>query len=138
MSDQYSRRFSNIDRRTKLATKKVMAGWSTKSNSEQFDAMNVWLRKVSQIYALPTPTLRRHDGCNSGWYIPALNRIEVPHFSLITLFHEFRHAYQHSHFPQRMVDNVEDDARAWSLSLYRSVAPRTYAHLVDTGRVLHI
>jgi len=51
--------------------------------------------------------------------------------------HEFRHHYQH-HRHNVEFGAMEDDARAWSLSLYHTVAPRRFRYLVENNMVIHL
>jgi hypothetical protein len=61
------------------------------------------------------------------------------HPSVITLIHETRHALQAKEKGAAMItQDVERDARAWSLSLYYQVRPNLLKRLVREGRVFHI
>jgi len=58
----------------------------------------------------------------------------MPKFSVITLAHEFRHAWQREE-KEFMFD--EEDARAWSASLVYIANPEFYMNAVKKGRVLY-
>ena len=70
------------------------------------------------------------------------NEIHMAYPSIVTLIHEFRHAMQaQGKADVAITDNlnkVEDDARAWSLSIYYKVAPRMFRRLVREGKIFHI
>jgi hypothetical protein len=62
-------------------------------------------------------------------------------FSAITLLHEFRHHLQHEGVIQeRIDDDDENDAQAWSLAIYNfvfkknSTAPRLEREAIIVGR----
>lgn len=132
----YHRRFRNHHRKTVDATRRLIHEWGRVGVEAQWHKSRRWLDEVSAVYEVPTPTLHRQPhGAGSGYYMISTNSIHMPHPSIVTLLHEFRHAYQHSR-PERMVADVEDDARAWSLSLYYKVAPRTLRRLAREGKVL--
>lgn len=131
----YHRRFRNQHRRTLEATRRLIRNWTATSIEGQWEKSRNWLEEASSVYGMRTPTLHhQRKGSGSGYYKPITNSIHMPHPSIVTLLHEFRHAYQHSH-PSRMVADVEDDARAWSLSLYYRVAPRSLRRLTQAGKV---
>lgn len=132
---RYHRRFRNQHRKTLDATRRLIRGWTATDADGQWEKSRRWLQEVSLIYGMRTPTLHKQPrGAGSGYYRSATNGIYMPFPSIVTLLHEFRHAYQYSH-PSRMVADKEDDARAWSLSLYYRVAPRTLRRLATEGRV---
>ena len=106
-----------------------------------------WVSDAAGIYDLETVALRHtspRDAAGSGCYLPAHNEIRIPKASVVTLFHEFRHALQHHRpdDPQYRVDRAapaaEDDARAWSLSLFQQVRPQLLVAAVESGRVFYI
>jgi hypothetical protein len=113
--------------------------WVTKAQA--------WLDTAADVYDLPAIGLvltTRREAAGSGCYLATRNEIRMPKASVVTLFHEFRHAIQH-HQPDEVwyrVDEttpaVEDDARAWSLSLFHQVRPQLLASAVEAGRVFYI
>ncbi len=106
-----------------------------------------WIDTAADLYELPTITVAHTstaEAAGSGCYLPARNEIRMPKASVVTLFHEFRHAIQH-HQPDETWHRVdptapaaEDDARAWSLSLFHQVRPQLLASAVEAGRVFYI
>ncbi|NDE01738.1 MAG: hypothetical protein EBZ91_08305 [Gammaproteobacteria bacterium] len=146
----YHTRFRRIDRRTKDATKRLVRGWSQLQEWERVDRCQAWLHEVSGTYGMRPPQLvmaYEDPTVGSGCYFPVANRLCLPHASIVTLLHEFRHAMQaqgkagrHYRAGQALEarGGAEDDARAWSLSLYWTVAPRSFRRMVGAGRILFI
>lgn len=133
----YHLKFRNIKPATKAATKRLMSNWSTSNPTGREAKMRTWLTEVSSIYGIQEPTLIVGDRyANYGYYRPATNTINMPYASIVTLLHEFRHALQA--FGQGRPGDVEDDARGWSLSLYYSVAPRTFRALGRRGDIFFV
>lgn len=141
----YHKRFRRFNRSTVDATRRLMLGWGQASQEERTEKMQAWLTDVSLIYELPRPDLTVNASIdNSGWYSPRGNLIVLPKPSIVTLLHEFRHAMQAwgragAHFRRAARaeerGGFEDDARAWSLSLYYLVAPRTFRRLAREGQI---
>ena len=115
------------------------ADWVTKAQD--------WAGGAADSYRIPVPRLRHTSASaalGSGCYLPRYNEIRLPHASVVTLFHELRHALQH-HRPDLgwyqvdpTAEAAEDDARAWSLSLFHQVRPDRLAAAVAAGRVFYI
>ena len=99
-----------------------------------------WLSHASSAYDLPKPNFRwdstAEDG-GGGVYYPQRQEIVMSKVSITTLLHEFRHHLQH-HGAAMIDPDLEEDARAWSLSLYYSVRPNLLKKLVQQGRIFHI
>jgi phage replication-related protein YjqB (UPF0714/DUF867 family) len=97
----------------------------------------------------------------NGHYNPARREIRLPvlnkpgvegSWSVVTLLHEFRHAMQGDGLAQirrgegpdpapsgnQAVDEREEDARAWSLSLYALAAPDAFKRGVKRGIIFFI
>jgi len=111
------------------------------------DKAQGWVTDAAEVYGLPGLTLRHTspaEAAGSGCYLPILGEIRMPKPSVVTLFHEFRHAIQH-HRPSDVhywldptAQPAEDDARAWSLSLFHQVRPQLLASAVEAGSVFYI
>lgn len=131
----YHKQFARIDRRTLDATRTLMRSWSTKSSDQKIADMATWLNTVSGVYRVNTPSLKI-TGSPSDYYVDSKIFLTEP--SLITLFHEFRHHLQRRGVVTIAEANIEHDARGWSLSLYRLVAPRTFRRLATENRIIHL
>jgi len=95
------------------------------------------LLQLSESYGMRTPTLHISDpehAQGSGFYNQATNHIELPHYSVVTLLHEFKHAMQH----QLGQPQNEEVARGWSLSLFYKAAPKHFAKGVERAIIFFI
>ena len=132
----YHKRFTRFDRRTLVITKELRRGWSISTNQQKWAKMNRWLEDATRIYKAPAVSLYVGDG---DYYRPGRARIVMIKPSIITLLHEFRHHLQHTVAPEgTLMSDIEDDARAWSLSLYHQIAPRTLRRLAEQNKVFHL
>jgi len=145
---KYHKVFKHFDRRAVAETRELMRGFGSMPDALKVMKLETWLREVSDIYGVVTPSLTISSTVGAGCYYPRDNAIFIPKPSIVTTLHEFRHAmqrqgralsfYDASKGAEHRSGGYEVDARAWSLSLYYAVAPRTFARLVGTGEILHI
>lgn len=135
---RYHTRFRHVRGTTLTATKTLMSGWGGATEDERWTKMRTWLDAVAPTYAVPTPKLVKDQQAGAGFYRGVGNEIHMAYPSVVTLLHEFRHAMQRQLGLDRGDEDYdyEDDARAWSLSVYYAVAPRTYRRLVRSGQIL--
>jgi len=141
----YHLRFRNFHRQTLLATQDLFrARPSQLSPEERHIVFKNWVDRISDIYGMERPRFiwdESADMGGGGFYRGSDHSITMSpnHPSIITLIHETRHALQHKEKGAPLVsDDVERDARAWSLSLYYRVRPNLLKRLVREGRVFHI
>lgn len=134
---KYHKKFRNIDQRTRRATKDLLRGWKDADVEHRLDKMQKWLTAVSMIYRIDKPLLVLDAHSGYGYYHLARHSIHMPYPSVVTLLHEFRHAMQRKLGAGQGKD-PEDDARAWSLSLYHAVAPQTLARLGSQGAIFFV
>lgn len=146
-----------------LSTKRLIKGGILNSNvpiEDRAIAMHEWMIEASSIYDVPCPDLilltkevaeneeeaavfklaysmtgggvYSHDPDQSIMTITMFDKV-----SITTFLHEFRHHLQAT-MPEIKVfrGDIEEDARAWSCSLYRAAAPKMYANAVAKG-ILH-
>lgn len=139
MPKPYHRRFHRINRTIQHETKNLLSGWATATQSQQWVKCERWLDAAAWVYQIDRPRLVRDANADTGYYTSPSNEIHMAYPSVVTLLHEFRHAMQwlRPEVKRSSVD-MEDDARAWSLSLYATVAPRSFRRLVSEGKILHI
>lgn len=143
----YSKVFKNVKQEVIDETKKLIKSGIWKADVSKEDkaiAMGIWVQKVAEIYEFEevpkfyfVDNKQEYRRTGGGCYFPALNEMYVFHKpSLTTLLHEFRHAMQHQLNVKQFRDDVEEDARAWSCSVYRKSAPNSYKKAVEKG-ILH-
>ena len=139
---KYHLKFRNINQRTLDATRVMLNGWADADDTERWIRMDKWVGKASAIYEMRRPLVGVTRTAGTGYYRRDTNEIHMAYPSIVTLIHEFRHAMQaQGKAPVAITENlnaVEDDARAWSLSVYYKVAPRLFRKLVREGKILHI
>lgn len=82
------------------------------------------------------------NGTNGGLYMHYCKKIIFyEKLSLITVLHELRHYIQFNTdliFLLNSYSKREEDARAWSSSLFFSVFPKEYKELAKTGKIKFI
>ena len=137
---RYHKRFNNFNQQTIQATKELMLNWGANTQEQNVIKMKKWLEKVAEIYQIQFPMLKIVQLAGAGYYRINKNQICMAYPSIVTLLHEFRHAMQ---FQNRTrvtgySDKAEDDARAWSLSLYYKVAPRSFRRLVRQNQIMFV
>lgn len=133
-------RFRKFKPATVAATRTLWVGWAGCTDEQKIARMTLWLAQVANIYAIPVPTLEvSPDAGHNGRYDRLANTIILTKLSFTTLLHEFRHAMQNNTagacIPAGATANWEDDATAWSLSLYYKIAPVTYRKLATAGEI---
>jgi hypothetical protein len=144
-STMYGDRFSREDFPEAVieATKELMTKIWHNPRRIKREGVLEWLRVVSPIYGIDVPNFEFVGGEEGDWmyaitgggkYRPDTHTIYLfKKYSLTTLLHEFRHAWQ---FRTGSTLDKEDDARAWSCSLYKVTDPERYQRAVENG-ILH-
>lgn len=144
----YSRVFRNIHPKAVEATIELKKSGFWKEDVDIQDkviAMGIWIKKMSEIYGIEAPKFYFVDNVGEyrrtggGCYFPELNEMYVFHKpSMMTLIHEFRHAVQ-TKVPDLDIykGDIEEDARAWSHSLYRKALPVSYKKALERGLFHH-
>lgn len=139
----YRYRFKHIDPRVVSATKRLIETKPWRGNPGRGgveerraarEAFRAWLEAASAAYGIRPPELVIGVRGTYGFYDPVLNIIALPKFSVFTLLHEFRHAYQ---CQKRFKVGCEEDARGWSASLVYAADPGFYRRAVKKGAVLY-
>jgi len=141
----YSNVYKNIDERSIKESKILLKSgiWKKETPLEsKIQSVEKWLQAMSSIYNVSVPRFIFSD-CSSGYkltgggtYSGSFKEITLyKKFSIVTLFHEFRHHLQHSKGIQLKLyrNDIEEDARAWSVSLFKLAAPNSYQRAVERG-----
>lgn len=142
----YHLRYRNLDHRIIAATQSLLDARTSALPAPQAQAeFQSWLDTAARIYRVPGVRLRivPPAHCHGYGQYLAPGTILMPRYSITTLLHEFRHHLQAHGRPliARTGDlwqDEEDDARAWSLSLYHAARPQLLARLVRQGKILHL
>ena len=142
----YSEVFKNLNKKTIEVTRLLPKDGIWKkdvSTEEKILICEKWLKSVSEIYEVEVPKFR-FSNSQSGYFTSGggIYSSETAcitlykKFSIVTLLHEFRHHMQYQNSIRMYRGEQEEDARAWSLSLYKSALPKSYQNSVDK-RNLH-
>jgi hypothetical protein len=104
-------------------------------------ACEAWLEETSRIYGIREPRLLvgSPEAFLSGYgcYDPEANAIHLRKFSVVTLAHEFRHAWQRQTGRSRGQEEDEEDARGWSVSLVYLADPGFYWRARKKGLLIY-
>jgi hypothetical protein len=95
------------------------------------------LQQLSEAYGMRVPTLHISDpehAHGSGFSDPQANHIELPHYSVVTFLHEFKHIMQ----AQLGHPQNEEVARGWSISLFYKAAPKHFKKAVERAIIFFI
>lgn len=132
--------FRNLNERTKVTTRTLFESgpWSG-TDEEKIVKYEQWLKDTSRVYRVPVPTLEidlsprvssREDGYEVG-------RITLAGWSIVSLFHFYRHHLQAMGSVAAEPGDCSD-AQAWSCSLFYSVRPRMFRKRVREGRIVGV
>jgi hypothetical protein len=136
----YRHRFKRIDPRVVAATKRLIEAKPWRGNPGRGgpgerraarEAFRAWLEAASAAYGIRPPELVVGVRGTYGFYDPVLNIIALPKFSVFTLLHEFRHAYQ---YQKLFKVGCEENARGWSVSLVYAADPGFYQRAVKKNK----
>jgi hypothetical protein len=137
----YHKSFRNFHSKTVEATNELFRKRPSQLSQEQAqEVFQEWIEKVSNNYNISVPQFEWNPevvDAGGGVYIRSIEKIEMSHTSITTLLHEYRHHMQ-AKGARMLYEDIEDDARAWSLSLYYKTRPNLFKRLVNEGRILHI
>lgn len=106
-----------------------------------------WLHGACIVYGnVDPPVLHlldvRPQDESVGRYVKAeedgLAQIVLPHPSIVSLFHQFRHHLQASADPEWEHDDKSQEAQQWACSLYYVVNPRRFRRAVRRRRVVGV
>lgn len=144
-SRPYHRRFENFHARTLSATDTLFRARPSQLDMEdKKQVFSNWVNEISDTYDMEPPEIRWDVSAaagGGGFYRPSDHSMTLnpEHPSIVTLIHETRHALQRKGKGAPLVDeDLEVDARAWSLSLYHKTRPVLFERLVRQGRIFHI
>lgn len=140
---RYHKKFTRIKQDVRDITEQFFQSKPFRGpNSDKQAKFEEWLQRVSEAYGVPTPALiviPDTHALRQGAHGADGEVIQLPAYSVILLFHCFRH---HLQFHQQDQDHpslvgqlAEHDAHGWGCSLYHSVRPIMFASAVRKGNV---
>jgi hypothetical protein len=112
--------------------------WKDISDDEKTMKITEWLTKAAEAFKMHAPSLliikdKAIKAITGGGVTVTFEGDEYPsiiltHYSLMTLLHEFRHCVQEcfNMFNKDDVEGREEDARAWSCSLFYLAVPKAF------------
>lgn len=150
-------KFKQFHAATIRATDELFASrpW-TAPDEDRHAAFERWLRRVADAYNVPVPTLEINiedpDALNGGTY--ELGQITLGKYSVLMLFHMFRHHMQELGAVEGLQDSdrhsatetesvllmgqAEIDAVSWSCSLFYKVRPVAFRKAVRRGLIRYV
>jgi hypothetical protein len=126
----YDKKYTKIKPDTIEAVRKIILEdrYFKKDAEQKMILLQDLLSKLNVIYGTNT-TLRQTTEQTSGYYRLSDRQISLNKLSLVTFLHEFKHGLQH----QRGLQNNENIARGWSVSLFKLSSLRHYDRAVARG-----
>jgi hypothetical protein len=143
---RYHLRFKRFHPATLRATDELFKSkpWEGTDDEKQ-DKFERWLRQVANVYGIPAPQLEIADDpltlLMAGGY--QAGAMTLPKFSVLTMFHEFRHHMQFCGVGRASEvygqdRAMEEDAAGWSCSLFYTSRPTLFRKAVRAGGVFHV
>lgn len=112
----------------------VSNGYYRKSVDEKMESLQRLAEKLSQAYDTTTPVVVS----GGNWYRPAEEKVSVSGASMISFLHEYRHHLQNKLGKNYHGLDKEEDARAYSMRVFKKAAPRSFERAVREGRILFL
>lgn len=100
---------------------------------EGFNLIREMYGKISSVYGFPVPTLTEST-YEVYWVSP--ERIGLPKVSLVSSLHEYRHHMQKK--GRQRFDDVEVDARGWSISAFNYSLPEDFDSAWRRGLIWYL
>lgn len=129
----------------------VVKPWRNEDPLPMYDA---WVHGACIVYGVPAPVVVKHPSqfqanrtraTYGEYHAPGTELggerglVVLRKWSLISLFHQFRHHLQHySDHNYRSDEEEGQDAQEWACSLLYLVAPRRFRRMVRAGRIMGV
>jgi hypothetical protein len=146
IDNNYRTRFaeSDFDPRIIDATRKLTKViWKNRSKQEKLETIVAWLMVVSNVLDIEIPSIEWETNellamfTGGGCYNSDTRHIRIYKLSLTTLLHEYRHHMQNvMNIHNESIEEREEDARAWSCSLFYIASPEKFENAMRKG-ILH-
>lgn len=129
MTARYHTRFNNLhDTAVRCVDEAAPALW----NVDQWQAeLQELASQLADVYDVPKPEVKHDD---REVYYRNSETIGLPNASLVSFLHEFRHHMQ-KHGRQAN-DDIEEDARGWSISMFAEAEPDYFQQAWEDGRIM--
>lgn len=125
-----------VKRKATRAVKEVVSnGFFEQSLQTQIE----WLERTAEVicneYNIVCPEVSVAD---RNFYKPSSSFIGVTKGSMISMLHELRHHIQHKANKCYKGHNEEEDARAWSMRVFKLACPGSFRKSAKAGNIKHI
>ena len=107
--------------------------WRAESDEQAFEIIKKMFTSLSGVYDIPVPRLIRHS---SEVYMRFNETVGLPHPSLVSALHEYRHHMQK--YGMQAKRDIEVDARGWSISMFKTALPKSFDKAWRAGRVWYM
>ena len=95
------------------------------------------IKAICDHYDITYPTLNIISN-SRNYYQVRSETINLNKPSMVSMLHELRHHIQHKANKQYKDHNEEEDARAWSLRVFKLACPGSFKRSVKAGNIQHI
>jgi signal recognition particle subunit SEC65 len=114
----------------------VREGFYQADSDTQWEMLKVLGVRICSDYGVEAPKLNRS---RSEHYSPSDRSIGLPKTSsIISYLHELRHHLQHTLDKRYPGHNQEEDARAWSLRVFKVACPKSFKKSAFNDKIMHI
>jgi len=107
--------------------------WRATNTDEWLALLRQLATDLSEIYGVDIPEVKLDE---RPCYSDLEEIVFVPNNSIVTFLHEYRHHLQLSGKTRRR--DKEEDAKMWSLSLFKQALPRSFEHARRHGRLCFV
>lgn len=114
----------------------VSNGFYKKDEKEQLNDLKTLTDEICKYYNINSPKIKLGD--REAYYPDFQIIILTKSSSIISLLHELRHHIQHQAGKRYRGHDIEEDARAWSLRIFKLACPDSFMKSVKAGRIMHI
>lgn len=104
--------------------------WNVEED-EAFEMLQELVSDLADVYDMPTPEVTED---RREVYYPNSETIGLPRVSIVSLLHEFRHHMQQ--YGRQANDDIEEDARGWSVSMFATAEPDYFDSAWEDGRIM--
>lgn len=132
-SGRYHTRFGNHHSRTVALVDDTLPELWSLDDAAALARLQALADDLSDVYEIPAPTVTYSS---QSHYAPYEARLAVNKPSIVSFLHEYRHHMQH--YGWQVNDNIEEDARGWSISLFATAEPRHFDRAWRRGTIMFL
>ena len=137
VSNPYYKGVKVCKKAVRVVRRVVSNGFYNKSKEEQIEGLGKITSEICDYYNIISPKIAVDKG--HEYYQPHNDLIGLPKStSIISLLHELRHHIQFQADKCYKGHNKEEDARAWSLRVFKLACPNSFKRSIKRGNIMHI